>query len=53
MIVSELIELLNQFSPSAEVEFSGDDGETPIDDVEEENDVVYLIGDDDAEGEEE
>lgn len=52
MTVSELVELLNQYPLSAEVEFSGDDGEIPIDDVEEEDGIIYLVGDEDAEGEE-
>lgn len=47
MTVAELIETLKQFSPSAEVEYSSEDGEIPIDDVEEEDGVVYLMSDDD------
>jgi hypothetical protein len=52
MTVSEMIELLNQYPQSAEVEFSGDEGETPICDVEEEDGTVYLVGDEEEDEEE-
>ncbi len=46
MTISDLIARLQTYPPHSEVEFSDEDGEVPIDTIEEENGIVYLCSGD-------
>ncbi len=46
MTISDLIARLQTYPSDSEVEFSDEDGEVPIDDVEEEGGIVYLCSGD-------